>query len=363
MQPNKGPSNSIAAYLEEICTRHEAEKAAVAEKMRLKEERQARRKCGIAKDSGDRLAGRSMITRSSRRDTGTGEIVVRDVDEVPGSEEDQTGSVQQDDGDLVRIKPRTRQRGRSPVKDTGTEPTVLPSPRLRPRAVSCPPIPQRSDTVVRFPRELTAMAVTRGPAGATRELTREDSIEAAMPPRQERHVRKRPAPAPESTDIAVDPSASSVAHGFATHALKRPRFDSAAGTSGAAELLSRRPPSPSLSSSTLTPPPPELPQTEACSHCRSTVEPHPRWRTSVLEPGRKICKACWMYEWKNRKPRPLVLETKRSQRGVKKCAHCGVTTSSLWRFSKLEPGRKLCSKCADYERRHGKVRPPALFQP
>ncbi|KAJ7607988.1 hypothetical protein DFH06DRAFT_1249105 [Mycena polygramma] len=259
------------------------------------------------------------MTTRSRRDTG--EI------NALGSARRGEDTPQQNGRDPEKIELHA-QRGRSPARDTGLESNRLPSPRLRPRPASCPPIPQRSDTVVRFPRELATMAIGRGPVGATRELSREGSIEAAMPPRQERHLRKRPAPPPESTDTTL--------------------------ASTDPDVPSRCSPSPSLSSSTLTPPPPELPAAEVCSHCRSTVVPRDGWRPSVLEPGRKICDACYTYEWKHRKPRPLELEIKRSQRGVKECAHCGATTFARWEFSRVKPGRKLCHPCAQYERTHNK---------
>ncbi|KAJ7607989.1 hypothetical protein DFH06DRAFT_210709 [Mycena polygramma] len=341
MQPDNGPSNSIAAYLEEICTRHEAEKAAVAEKMRLKEERQARRKRAIAKDSGDKLAGTSMITRSStRRDTGENNA----LDNVRLGED----TLQQNDGDAEKIE-LLAQRGRLPVKGTGKQPEQLPSPSLRPRAASCPPIPQRSDTVVRFPKELNSIL---------RNFPREDSTELSIivwvPP-----CRKRPVPAAESPDTTVAPSGASAVHGVAARASKRRRLDSAAGTS---ELPSHCPPSPSLSLSTLTPPPSDSqpPEEKTCSHCRSTVTPC--WQYSTLTAGCEVCYACYGYENKHYKSRPLELEMKRSQRGVKECAHCGVTSSLSWEYSKLKLGSKLCHPCAQYERTHKKVRPPALFQ-
>ncbi|KAJ7633343.1 hypothetical protein DFH06DRAFT_690630 [Mycena polygramma] len=297
------------------------------------------------------------MTTRSRRDTG--EI------NALGSARRGEDTPQQNGRDPEKIELHA-QRGRSPARDTGLESNRLPSPRLRLRASSCPPIPQRSGTVVRFPQELAAMATTRGPAGPTRKLTPEDSIEAAMPPRQERYLRKRPAPPPEGTDTTVAPSGSSAVHGVATRASKRRRLDSTPGTP--CELPSRCPPSPSLSSlsslslSTLTPPPSDsqLPEEKTCSNCRTTVAPY--WPVSTLKPGCTLCLPCAHYERRHHESRPLELEMKLSQRGVKKCGNCGETTSVRWDFSKLNPGRKLCHKCGLYEMRSGKVRPPALFQ-
>ncbi|KAJ6451661.1 hypothetical protein C8R47DRAFT_1169914 [Mycena vitilis] len=349
MQP--GPSSSVADFLEELCTRHEAEMAATAEKMRLKEKKQGRRRPRERDDS----AYTTPMTTRSRRDTEENDA----FDNVRRAED----ILHPDDGDADKME-LCAQRGRSPVRDTRIESNRLSSPRLRPRASSCPPIPRSSETVVRFAPGLTAMAIRHQPAGATRELSREGSIKAVMPPRQESCLRKRPAPPPEGTDTTLASSGPSAVSGVATRASKRRRLDSTPGTS---REPPRCPPSPSLPLSTLTPPPPELLPVEVCSNCRSTVVPEDGWRKSPgdSKANCKLCINCYQYEWKHRESRPLELEMKRSRRGVKKCAHCGFTSARAtvrWEFSKLNPGSKLCHRCAQYEREHKEVRPTAVFQ-
>ncbi|KAJ7608003.1 hypothetical protein DFH06DRAFT_1309362 [Mycena polygramma] len=180
--------NGVAAWLEELCARYEDEKAAFAEKMRLKEERQAsrKRKCGIAEEGDDLEVGTmsTMITRSSaRRAKCRGGFIDHCDTDRRGQE-----TTQQDDpdGDADRIE---LQAGCSDSSE-GNEPfheqhlLGLSSPILRPRAASCAPNSPRSPTLALVPEQSSAMLLSSAsePAAGDVHINSPNLPAGATPP-------------------------------------------------------------------------------------------------------------------------------------------------------------------------------------
>ncbi|KAJ7690294.1 hypothetical protein B0H16DRAFT_986017 [Mycena metata] len=100
------------------------------------------------------------------------------------------------------------------------------------------------------------------------------------------------------------------------------------------------------------------PPAQSCGNCGSTMTAG-GWTKSKLLPT-KICSACYGYERRNLKCRPLPAARPSSHC----CGNCGTHTSSKnqWADSKLLIGQKLCRPCFEYEKQHSKGRPLSLVQ-
>ncbi|KAJ6468254.1 hypothetical protein C8R45DRAFT_938186 [Mycena sanguinolenta] len=147
-----------------------------------------------------------------------------------------------------------------------------------------------------------------------------------------------------------------------------------------------------------------------CTHCASTTSGNGRWVKSSLVTGQLRCNACYWYERKRGKIRPLQWDDQQCAKchkalpksagrysgsdllcrkcydyedakspaqeqsaecgpeesassptdvGVRKCSHCASTTSSngRWVKSLLANGQIRCNTCYWYEKKRGKLRP------
>ncbi|KAJ6451652.1 hypothetical protein C8R47DRAFT_1169869 [Mycena vitilis] len=164
--------NGVAAWLEALCTRHEEEKAAFAEKMRLKEEREAsrKRKCGIAKE-GDALVGTTytMITRAAAR---RAECRVEFADHCDrrGQETAQQGNSERDadkiemQAEALTLSECTKNNDENKPADEQQHLLGLSSPALCPRAASCPPNSPRLRTKLALvPEQSSALPLSTEP--------------------------------------------------------------------------------------------------------------------------------------------------------------------------------------------------------
>ncbi|KAJ7137744.1 hypothetical protein C8R44DRAFT_336223 [Mycena epipterygia] len=99
-----------------------------------------------------------------------------------------------------------------------------------------------------------------------------------------------------------------------------------------------------------------------CSSCKGSTTRS--WHKSKLNTSWTICEACYSYERRRHKLRPASVVERTKMRTVKKCSNCDTTTSAgdKWRFSVLDPLRKLCQACGLYEDKHHKSRPLSLIQ-
>ncbi|KAK6977913.1 hypothetical protein R3P38DRAFT_3121063 [Favolaschia claudopus] len=122
--------------------------------------------------------------------------------------------------------------------------------------------------------------------------------------------------------------------------------------------------------------PPDIPGTQSCSNCHKQAS-NDGWRNSPLYPGRKRCRACYEYERKHAKLRPVALEVRRLQfsrkhlprsahkrsAAPKFCHNCEVPTNCDHRYwSRLEPGEGVCEPCHKYELNYNAPRPRWLME-
>ncbi|KAJ7137755.1 hypothetical protein C8R44DRAFT_766096 [Mycena epipterygia] len=102
-----------------------------------------------------------------------------------------------------------------------------------------------------------------------------------------------------------------------------------------------------------------------CLNCQSRTSPH--WYNIKGKTGKKICKAGYSYEHRNHRPRPLHLIPSPelpSNCGIMQCSNCSSKRNSgrTWNNSNLNVGWKLCRACYQYENRNHKIRPLSLIQ-
>ncbi|KAJ7725098.1 hypothetical protein B0H16DRAFT_1332972, partial [Mycena metata] len=109
---------------------------------------------------------------------------------------------------------------------------------------------------------------------------------------------------------------------------------------------------------------------KACINCKSTTTAG-RWIGSRLVPG-TVCNACYMYEKRHNRQRPLSLIQHRPLSGIPRapllpgsngCSNCATqSTSRLWSRSVLTSGWVLCTTCSRYERKQKCHRPKRLWK-
>ncbi|KAJ7140276.1 hypothetical protein C8R43DRAFT_594141 [Mycena crocata] len=125
------------------------------------------------------------------------------------------------------------------------------------------------------------------------------------------------------------------------------------------------PPSSQRSTPRASTPPPGVPH---CGNCRSTTSSSD-WLRSALEPAWRLCNACYKYERRKHRHRPMTLIQRPTRFTAGRfpsstspqCSNCQSTsTAGHWNRSVLEPDKKLCNACSSYERRNRDHRPPAL---
>ncbi|KAJ7140256.1 hypothetical protein C8R43DRAFT_593925 [Mycena crocata] len=104
-----------------------------------------------------------------------------------------------------------------------------------------------------------------------------------------------------------------------------------------------------------------------CSNCRSPPT-SAHWNRSALELEWRLCDACSRYERRHHRHRPSALNQRRkiqrfSPSASPHCANCQSTSASTyWSRSVLQPEWRLCHACYMYEAKHHRHRPLALAQ-
>jgi hypothetical protein len=96
----------------------------------------------------------------------------------------------------------------------------------------------------------------------------------------------------------------------------------------------------------------------ACSNCH-VINPRSQFRRNAR--GERVCDNCLKYEMVHKKPRPpdLQLELEEKNPG-RTCSNCGVNRSSSWHRSKHVEGGMNCNACYKYEKKTGRIRPVEL---
>ncbi|KAJ6468257.1 hypothetical protein C8R45DRAFT_1018058 [Mycena sanguinolenta] len=96
---------------------------------------------------------------------------------------------------------------------------------------------------------------------------------------------------------------------------------------------------------------------QSCANCHSTTTTSTYWANSPSGNGQKMCFACYQYELKRGKTRPVHLEARRQMRLFPTCKDCdGTILNGRGHYSKRQNEWKICGACYRYEKKHNELR-------